>query len=109
MAGRPSSVREQHWRELIAAQRSSGLSVSAFCREREVSAASFFRWRRILDRGREDVAGKFVPIEMAPPPSLGGPVCFEVALRNGLRVFVPPRFDTDSLRELLDVLKDQAC
>ena len=40
--------RERVWREVIRDQAVSGLSISAFCRNREVSPASFFNWRRKL-------------------------------------------------------------
>jgi len=70
--------RERVWREVIRDQAASGLSISAFCRDREVSPASFFNWRRKLaDREleREDskhhspttdhavVASKFVALD----------------------------------------------
>jgi transposase-like protein len=110
MAGHRSSEREEYWREVIRDQEASGLSISAFCREHEVSPASFFSWRRKLAAaGREEVAEKFLPIELAPPTPSAGQAGFEVALPNGLRVFVPPRFDADALRDLLDALGVQAC
>ena len=40
--------REQVWREVIRDQTASGLSISAFCRDRQVSPASFYNWRRKL-------------------------------------------------------------
>jgi len=70
--------RERVWREVIRDQAVSGLSISAFCRDREVSPGSFFNWRRKLaDREleREDsrhhshatdhavVASKFVALD----------------------------------------------
>jgi len=36
------------WRKLIEQQRESGLPVSAYCRERGISAASMFAWKRRL-------------------------------------------------------------
>ncbi len=43
--------RERVWRELIQDQALSGLSISAFCRDRKLSPASFFNWRRKLADG----------------------------------------------------------
>jgi hypothetical protein len=40
--------RERVWREVIRDQAVSGLSISAFCRDRKVSPASFYNWRRKL-------------------------------------------------------------
>jgi hypothetical protein len=40
--------REGVWREVMRDQAASGLSISAFCRDRKLSPASFFNWRRKL-------------------------------------------------------------
>lgn len=36
------------WRELIAQQQDSGLSIAAFCAQRGVAASTFFAWRQKL-------------------------------------------------------------
>jgi hypothetical protein len=43
-------AKEQYWRELVAQWRSSGLSAREFCSLREVTEASFYSWRRELQR-----------------------------------------------------------
>jgi transposase-like protein len=114
-----NTEQEQYWRGVLGDQLSSGLSITAFCREREVSAASFFSWRRKLadrDRGvahenaveREETAAKFVPIELPSPPSAVRSCC-EVVLPDGCRIIVPVRFDAGSLREILGALREQPC
>lgn len=45
---RRDPAKEQRWRELIETQSTSGLSVRAFCRERNASEHSFHAWRRKL-------------------------------------------------------------
>ena len=109
MAGDRSSERARYWREVIRDQAASGLSISAFCRERGVSPASFFDWRRKLAAGGGEKvpADKFRAIEL--PPLSMTPTCIEVMLLNGLRVLVPSRFDAEALRDLLDVLGVRAC
>lgn len=58
MARHRRREREQLWREVIRDQTASGLSISAFCRDRNVSPASFFNWRRKLaDRDQDGAAG----------------------------------------------------
>jgi len=55
---RRGKERDRYWRGVIRDQKTSGLSISAFCRERKVPAASFFNWRRKLaerDRSVEPV------------------------------------------------------
>lgn len=48
--GRRSVERERFWREAVAAWRRGGASVRDFCAERELSEASFYCWRRELQR-----------------------------------------------------------
>lgn len=109
MAGERSSERARYWREVIRDQAASGLSIAAFCRERGVSPASFFDWRRKLAAGSGDEvpADKFLAIELPPPAMTQS--CLEVALPNGLRVLVPSRFNAEALRALLDVLGVRSC
>ena len=54
-SGRGKGMRrnEAAWRSLLSRFEPSGLSVSAFCRRELVSAASFYRWRRLLSDGRD--------------------------------------------------------
>ena len=57
MACRRSLERARFWRGMIRDQEASGLSVSAFCRERKAVSTSFFKWRRKLaERRREEEA-----------------------------------------------------
>ena len=53
------SRRSEHdWRSLLSRHQSSGRGVEAFCRDEQISAASFYRWRSILRDGRDrDASG----------------------------------------------------
>ena len=54
------------WRQLIEAQKASGLSVLAFCEREKLSRSAFARWRRELERGGPtDAEASFVEL---PPP-----------------------------------------
>ena len=97
-----SPERVRFWRGLIEEQRQSGESVSGFCRDREVSTASFYNWRRRL--AEEGVAEKFVAIELPSPPTRA---CCEIVLPDGCRVVVPPGHDPDSLRSILSILHEE--
>lgn len=44
---------EGEWQRLLARQRTSGLSIKAFCRREQVGEASFHHWRRTLAEQRE--------------------------------------------------------
>ena len=119
MVRRRRMERAQYWRRGIRDQKARGLSLSAFCKEREVPASSFFSWRRKLaDRQRagenenvgerEDTAAKFVPIELPSPPAAMRSCC-EVVLPDGCRILVPARFDAGSLRDILSALTERPC
>ncbi len=105
MTRRRNVERDQHWRGVIRDQEASGLSISAFCREREVSAASFFSWRRRLtQRDRKDAADKFVPLELHAPPAAPRASC-EVVLPDGCRIIVPIECDANWLRGILEAVQ----
>ena len=42
--------KERQWRRRIDQWRVSGLSVLAFCAQHGLSSASFYHWRRVLER-----------------------------------------------------------
>ena len=45
---------ESTWREIVARQAQSGLSVQAFCEQESIKAASFYVWRSRVRRGIRD-------------------------------------------------------
>ena len=110
MAGRRSGEREEYWRGVIREQEASGLSISSFCRERDVSAASFFSWRRNLaKRPPEKSAAGFVALEMTPPASVAQQPVLEIVLPDGCRVLVSGSCDAPWLREILQVVRERGC
>jgi hypothetical protein len=111
---------------LIRQQEKSGLSISAFCREREVAEGSFFYWRRKLGAGRmrgpaerqvEEVAenipddnalAKFVPVNIPAASRKPGAGC-ELVLASGCRIILSDRCDPEWLREILGVFGEWTC
>ena len=103
-AGKASA--SARWAKLIEQQRDSGLSVSAYCRERGVSAASFFAWRRRL--GGEAGAGGFKPVKLVSNgrgASARSDGVIELRLRGGRRLRVRHGFDRGVLVELVETLE----
>jgi transposase len=95
---------ESRWREVLGRQRSSGLSVAAFCRRHGIAAASLYAWRRRLSvaaPGRAFVDAKLTDVP-APADAAG---LVEVCLRGGRRVRVGRGFDPDLLKELVATLE----
>lgn len=66
--------KEQQWREVIRAQKSSGQSVREFCRQAGVKEAAFYWWRRELARRSptEKTARRGATNKLARPRSKAG-------------------------------------
>jgi transposase-like protein len=92
------------WSELIRQQEQSGLSVSAFCRERGFSDATFYNWRKRLAEG-EPV--KFALVAAGAGASAAqSPI--ELILASGERLRIPPGTDAETLHIVLNVLRERA-
>lgn len=100
------------WQEAVASQAASGVKAAAFCRERGVAPAAFYRWRRRLRGGpgaREGVGSVEGFVEMVSSAGPGGRGS-GVALRlgDGLTVAVEPGFDGETLRRVVAALRGTA-
>jgi transposase-like protein len=110
---RKRALSGERWREIIAKQPASGLSIAAFCRQRGVAEASFFAWRRRLrERGTPCRPGEgFAEVKISPEPAME-PVPessrIEIRLSNGRCVLVRAGFDRQTLLELLVTLEPGA-
>ncbi len=100
--------KERQWRRWIDRWRASGLSVRAFCARHRLSSASFYHWRRVLQR-RATEEPTFVPVQVVADamPVQASPQ--EVVLADGRAVRVAPGFDAATLRQLLAVLEGWPC
>ena len=118
----PKEDAASRWRKLIDQQRESGLSVSVYCRERGISAASLFAWRRRL-RPASGFPGAemFKPVKLlteskrrsaddAEPVAIESPgVSFiELCLPGERRLIVRRGFDRGLLLDLLDALEPKS-
>lgn len=99
------------WRKLVEDQEASGLSVSAFCRERGISQASLFSWRRRLSQNQ--LAG-FAQVKLKPKrrqeihsqPAQDQPAgCIELWLPGNRRLILRPGFDRLLLLEIICALQ----
>ncbi len=71
--------KETMWRELVRQQVRSGETVREFCRQKRLSEASFYAWRRELKLRRQESEPRraaeplprptFVPVALADPPA----------------------------------------
>jgi hypothetical protein len=100
------------WRRVFQRQRTSGLSVTAFCAQSRIPTSSFFLWRRKL----RSAAG-FAEVKIASDTLAEGRAAaetsaaaspIEVRLTNGRCLGVRPGFCRRTLLELLAALEDGA-
>jgi hypothetical protein len=88
----------------VATQR---LERGSFCARHDLATASFYAWRRTLER-RDGAAVAFVPVKLAA--DVGTASVVEVVLANGCVVRVAPGFDATTLRQVLTLLRgEQPC
>ena len=100
--------KERQWRRRIDQWRVSGLSVPAFCAQHGLSSASFYHWRRVLER-RAAEEPAFVPVQVVADDTPAQASALEVVLTDGRAVRIAPGFDAATLRRLLAVLEGRPC
>lgn len=94
---------------LLKEHRCSGLSLLAFARQRQLCYASLLRWRSRQRTGANalvapDPGGgpRFVPVQIQSEAWTGD---YVLGWPGGRSLRIPPRFETDALRRLLEVLE----
>ena len=100
--------KERQWRRWIGEWQTTGLSVRAFCERRGLTVASFYAWRRVLQRRAAEKAA-FVPVQVVADAVADRASAVEVVLTDGRMVRVAPGFDTETLRQVLAVLEGRPC
>ena len=96
------AARLDFWRQLIAAQQQSGMSVRAFCQQRRTSEYSFYHWRKRL---AERLPMKFALVETSrSAPAAVAAV--EVILASGERLRIAPGIEAGTLWLVLSVLRE---
>jgi Transposase len=96
------SGKDDLWRERLAEQERSGLSVRAFCESQGVSPESFYAWRKRL-RKQEPV--RFALVDQPARPSAWAEVALELVLANGDRLRISSGVDEGTLRTVLKALR----
>ncbi len=121
-----SAEKEAYWRSVVRRQERSRLSVRQFCREQQLSEASFYGWKRkIASRDRHagirserkgrkrsqaqtvtkpsENTAVFVPVRLNAAAS----GVLEIVHPRGHVVRVPAVFDKNNLQQVLHVLDGQ--
>ena len=94
------AARREEWRQILAAQQTSGLTASAFCRERGISACKFWYWRKALLTSAAIEDG-FVQMPTSATHEVTAQVWIEV---GRWRVCVKSGFDAATLRRAVEAL-----
>jgi transposase len=113
-------ARRQQWQAAIERWQSSGQSVRAFCRQEGLKESAFFFWRREL--GRQDRTGaasppvppaalkaRFLPVAVVTEDDSPAGSRIEIVFGSGRVVRVSPRFDRQTLADVLSVLEAGPC
>ena len=95
--------KSDQWRERLAEQERSGLSVRQFCQQRGWTQYSFYAWRKRL-RQKETVRFALVDREAARPEAVTA-VGLELVLTTGERLRIGVGVEAATLRTVLDVLR----
>ena len=101
--GKKIGARSEYWRERIAEQERSGMSVKRFCAEQGLTEYSFYPWRKRL---RKEQPIRFALVETgaarrqpATEPGL------ELMLATGERLRIGAGVDGTALRTVLEALR----
>ena len=99
-----AASKEDQWRERIAEQARSGLSVKQFCKERGLSQYCFYTQRKRLRNQQEPV--RFALVEREGVPQESAPEArLELVLASGERLRIGAGVDGPTLRTVLEALR----
>lgn len=99
---------ERRYRQLLAEQQRSGLSLRAFARERGIPAGTLSYWKHELKRrdaareGSEGSRTRFLPVKIVPPTEEpAASEGYEVLLGQGCVLRMPRDFEVERVAALL--------
>lgn len=95
------------WPAIVAAQRDSGVSATAYCSEHGINRGLFYRWRRRLSRGSGEMPDAGF-VEVCAVESRGDRSGVTLVSPSGWRVEVEAGFDVGTLSAVCASLADQS-
>lgn len=87
------------WPAVVQAHATSGLSVTAFCREQGMSTSLLYRWRQRIPGQASPMADGFVELRPIDAQTAGSGVA--VVVDGGWRLELEPGFDAATLDRVL--------
>ena len=99
-------VRLAHWRTVIGEQALSGLSIKAFCQQRQLPKSKFYHWKAILlalDSGTPaqpkssgtPLSAAFLPVRVVPDTLV------ELTLTDGVQLKLPLSANVEQVARLV--------
>jgi hypothetical protein len=117
-----SHTADLRWNAVFSDFRRTGLTQAEFCRQRDISLASFryhfYKPRSSKpspsdDRTSAGAHNHFLPVailpDLAPSITSAPQPSLELILSNGRRIAVAPGFDNQTLRRLITVVEEHPC
>ena len=106
--------RGKYWEAIVQEQVDSGLSVSAFCKQRQLTPCSFYWWRRELQglnkprqRKKKKRQSQTGFVEVVTPDKAGGRNAgVMLQLDERISILLDRDFDRDVLSAVLVLLRD---
>ena len=97
-------AKNDQWRERIAAQERSGLSVRRFCKEQGIAEHLLFYWRKRLRNQQQPVRFALVERGVASAGTVAEPA-LELVLNTGERLRISSGVDQTARRTVLAALR----
>jgi hypothetical protein len=102
------SLGPDQWRQIIGGQKSSGLTVAAYCLERGITEGSFYTWKqRLRPAAKPKRLSKPAFVEVTPPGAKT-PETIEIRLPGERHLVARRGFDRELLVELIRALESIA-
>ena len=99
-----ASSNKEQWREQIADQQRSGLSVRQYCKQQGIAEHAFYYWRKRLRDQQQPM--RFALVETAVArPERAAEACLELVLASGERLRIGAGVDAMTLRTVLSALR----
>jgi hypothetical protein len=102
------AARVAYWRGLMEEHSRSGLAVPAFCKERGLSVASFYQWRKKLQGLAEPAVATLLPVKLVSTSvqQPAGKGCIQILTPAGMSLAVSAATAEEDLVKLLRAIHE---
>ncbi len=69
MAVSPRSAKASYWQQLLDEHQRCGLSVKAFCDQKQIAPNSFYQWKRKLQSTADASTNAIIPVKLIDRPA----------------------------------------